>query len=251
MSLLFFNEIMQNESDAVRSLKNNKDIVISRADKGGGTVIMDRADYMSKLDALISKGDKFKECKPNQTTKVKNKINKLVASLKDTDPYLHNSLKRVGDFDDGYLYGLPKVHKNETNPPLRPVISMTGTVTHSIAQKLNEIIRQYLNDTYIIKSSTELILKLDSLKVNNISSFYSLDVESLFTNVPVKDTIDIIIENVYQHPTIDKPPIPKEMMKELLLICTTETPFQFNGKSYVQLDGVSMGSPLGPTFADF
>ena len=30
-----------------------------------------------------------------------------------------------------------------------------------------------------------------------------------------------------------------------------ETPFQFRGETYVQIDGVSMGSPLGPTFADF
>ena len=34
-------------------------------------------------------------------------------------------------------------------------------------------------------------------------------------------------------------------------ICTTATPFSFNGINCVQKEGVSMGSPLGPTFADF
>ena len=41
-------------------------------------------------------------------------------------------------------------------------------------------------------------------------------------------------------------------MRELLRICTTETPFRHvNGDLYFQNDGVSMGSPLGPLFADF
>ena len=41
-------------------------------------------------------------------------------------------------------------------------------------------------------------------------------------------------------------------MKELLVICTTESPFRDpDGNMYIQLDGMSMGSPLGPTFANF
>jgi hypothetical protein len=41
-------------------------------------------------------------------------------------------------------------------------------------------------------------------------------------------------------------------MKQLLLICLTETPFKhINGDIYLQTDGVSMGSPLGPLMANF
>ena len=40
-------------------------------------------------------------------------------------------------------------------------------------------------------------------------------------------------------------------MKSLLEICCKETPFKFNGKTYLFKDGVAMGTPLGPTFADF
>ena len=32
---------------------------------------------------------------------------------------------------------------------------------------------------------------------------------------------------------------------------TTQTPFKFDGKNYVPFEGVSMGSTLGPLFADF
>ena len=81
---------------------------------------------------------------------------------------------------------------------------------------------------------------------------YSLDVESLFTNVPVHDTIDIILNNVYNHETINPPNIPINVLRELLLTSTTKVPFRnYNGTLYMQIDGVSMGSPLGPTFANF
>ena len=70
--------------------------------------------------------------------------------------------------------------------------------------------------------------------------------------MPVNRTINIILQKVYHHPTIPAPVIPKHTMKELLLICTTEVPFHdMEGKMYIQCDGVSMGSPLGPTFANF
>ena len=39
-------------------------------------------------------------------------------------------------------------------------------------------------------------------------------------------------------------------MKELLLLCTKEVPFSFNEEMYMQVDGVMMGSPLGPLFAN-
>ena len=79
----------------------------------------------------------------------------------------------------------------------------------------------------------------------------ALDVESLFTNVPVAPTINIILKQVYEHDTLLPPDIPKETLEKLLKICTTQTPVHFNGNMYLQKDGVSMGSPLGCTFADF
>lgn len=46
--------------------------------------------------------------------------------------------------------------------------------------------------------------------------------------------------------------MPQDIMKQLLKICTTETPFTSpDGKIYLQCDGVSMGSSLGPLFANF
>ena len=77
----------------------------------------------------------------------------------------------------------------------------------------------------------------------------SFDVVSLFTNVPLDKTIDIIIKKVYKEKRI-KTKIKAGKMRELLYLCTREGHFTFNDETYVQTDGVMMGSPLGSLIAN-
>ena len=44
--------------------------------------------------------------------------------------------------------------------------------------------------------------------------------------------------------------IPKQEMKKLLILCTNNAPFTFNNETYIQVDGVALGSPLGPVLAN-
>ena len=77
----------------------------------------------------------------------------------------------------------------------------------------------------------------------------SFDVSSLFTNVPLEFTIDLILEKVYKKKLV-KTRLKREEMKELLEMCTKEMHFSFDGRIYQQTDGVCMGSPLGPVLAN-
>ena len=76
----------------------------------------------------------------------------------------------------------------------------------------------------------------------------SLDVDSLFTNIPLEETISICIDQLFC--TGNNIEIPKKDFKDLLNIATKESLFLFNNEYYKQIDGVSMGSPLGPTLAN-
>ena len=85
----------------------------------------------------------------------------------------------------------------------------------------------------------------------NYGQLVSLDVESLFTNVPIDETINIIIEKCYFN-NENKSDIPHEIMRQLLELYTKEAPFMCpNGKLCKQIESVAMGSPLSPTFANF
>ena len=77
----------------------------------------------------------------------------------------------------------------------------------------------------------------------------SLDVESLFTNIPLNETINNLVNDMFLNQDIVNT-FNKRDMFELLSIATKELFFIFDEKIYRQIDGVSMGSPLGPTLAN-
>ena len=45
--------LTKDEQHTLKRLKNDEDIVILPADKGGVTVVMDKTDYHDKMDALV------------------------------------------------------------------------------------------------------------------------------------------------------------------------------------------------------
>ena len=76
----------------------------------------------------------------------------------------------------------------------------------------------------------------------------SFDVCSLFTNVPLDETIQICLDKLYALP--DSPVIPRAVLKKLLEFATKKSHLIFDGQYYDQIDGVSTGSPLGPVLAN-
>ena len=73
----------------------------------------------------------------------------------------------------------------------------------------------------------------------------SFDVKSLFMNVPLDQTINIILKTIYDNAELQTN-ITRSELKDMLLLCTKEVHFMFNGKIYIQADSVAMGSLLGP-----
>ena len=77
----------------------------------------------------------------------------------------------------------------------------------------------------------------------------SLDVDSLFTNIQLEETIDICTNTLFEN-TEKVEGLSKIECKELLFLATKESYFIFNGKLYEKVNGVAMGSPLVPTIAN-
>ena len=80
-------------------------------------------------------------------------------------------------------------------------------------------------------------------------SIGSLDVDSLFTNIPLEETINICTNLLYNNEDVIEG-INKSEFKNLLSLATQESYFIFNHVLYKQQDGLAMGSPLGPTMAN-
>ena len=73
--------------------------------------------------------------------------------------------------------------------------------------------------------------------------------ESLFTNIPTNETIDYILDQIYNKKKL-KPICRKLIFKRLLLKLATEVTFTINNNFFKQTNGCAMGGPLSVTFSD-
>ena len=120
------------------------------------------------------------------------------------------------------------MHKKDN--PARPIVSMISAPEYNLAKFLDSIIKPYIPGTYMIDSSNDLIDKLQQFNFNQKHHLVSFDVASLFTNVPLRETIDIITQKIYSDKTC-APPIRKEHFTELLSIATQGMLYDCNNKS--------------------
>ena len=77
----------------------------------------------------------------------------------------------------------------------------------------------------------------------------SCDMESLFTSIPIKETIDYIIHKIYIEKVIE-PMCKNSVFRKLLIKLTKECTFLVNNRLNKQIDGCPMGGPMSVVFTD-
>ena len=206
--------------------------------------MVDDASKFEKLNVKPGKDYNF-------MTKEKKEVDDLLAELVDKGSLTKADREKLSPNgpNPARLYGLPKIHKSlvEGLPPYRPIISQIGSPTYKIAKFLLGFVQPFTSNEHTIKDTFHFVSILDAQDHRLIMA--SLDVESLFTNIPLDETIDIVTSKVFGRKRKVNG-ISKRDFKRLLEISTKGTVFFFNGHYYKQRDGVAMGSPLGPALAN-
>ena len=119
----------------------------------------------------------------------------------------------------GILYGLCKVHKAITDicPPFRPILSAIGTPSYKLAKFLVPKLSSITFNEFTVKDSfafAEEIVHQDSKLSMGI-----LDVDSLFTNIPLEETINICTNLLYDNEDVIEG-VNKSEFKNLLSLAT-------------------------------
>ena len=246
------------KEQTVRNLRA-KGLDIFKPDKGNATVICPHDMYIEKMNLILSDPLKFEFVGNNvdfNDTKNRQRISDSLQQCADQGQFPSHIIQRIlpkaGIIPR--LYGLPKTHKEGT--PFRPVLSMINSHYHGLAKYLLEkvlppVIEQF--STHTVKDTFDFVAKLQEIGPVSRDRCQTFDVQSLFTNVPVREVIDIILECLYtsgNSPKVDMIPLSRENLKILLELCSLDVEFSFDGKLWRQVDGMAMGSPLGPAFAN-
>ncbi|KAF7677257.1 hypothetical protein TCON_2655 [Astathelohania contejeani] len=233
--------------DIIKNLKSDSSICITRPDKGRGVVILDKLDYIGKVERLLADKSKFVSLSIDPfmfLLKCEDKLNRVLRSLKDVFDY--TKIFATGSVP-GILYGLPKVHK--TGIPIRPILSAIGTFNYKLAKFLVPLLEPLTLNEYSVKNSFEFVKEVSALKLGYPTVMASFDVESLFTNIPLLETLDLCVNQLFANSDLCGG-FNKKQFRSLLGLSVQDSIFMFNNLYYKQIDGVAMGSPLGPSLAN-
>ncbi|XP_073521541.1 uncharacterized protein [Phyllobates terribilis] len=235
---------------AIRELRQMKDVVIKRADKGGNVVIWPSQDYEKEAFKQLNNNTCYKRL--------------------DSIPLLTFQRELINLLDDGVesfaipvkmkeallpefpviptFYLLPKVHKDPLCPPGRPIVSGMGGLCEPICQFVDFFLKQCVETIpSYVKDTTDVLRKLDGITLEADMWFVTCDVESLYTSIQHSDGITaarFFLEMTNSEPVLI------DFILELLEFILTHNFFVFKDRPYLQLQGTAMGVSCAPSYAN-
>ena len=239
--------------EVLKELSSDKSVVVTRPDKGSGVVILNRSDYVKKMELILNDSSKFTKTDTDmfkialkyedKTNRFIDKIYKLNIIDQDTKTKL-----RISGSTPGVMYGLPKVHKKDA--PLRPILSSIGTHNYKLSKYLVNLLSPLVDCTYSLTDSFQFASEISNFSHSGCV-MASFDVKSLFSNIPVKETCDLILNKIFPNDNVKYCGYDKNIFRTLLELCCTDNFFLFDNLLYVQKDGAPMGGCVSPTLANF
>ena len=129
----------------------------------------------------------------------------------------------------------------------RPILSAIETPMYKIAKFLVPILKDLTCNECRVKDSFDFAK--ETLQQSSDCFMESLDITSLFTNIPLDGTINNCSNELFDKKQYVSN-LDQASFEKLLVLATKESFFIFDKTFYKKLDGVAMGSPLGPTLAN-
>ena len=146
------------------------------------------------------------------------------------------------------FYTLTKTHK--VNLSSRPIISGCDSPTERISAFVDSLLQPIIKEQQsYIKDTTQFINFVEGTRVPQNAVLVSMDVTSLYTNIPQEEGITTIC-HAYDTFYTTTPPIPTHYLREMLRPILQENSFQFNRKDFLQTHGTAMGTKTAVSFAN-
>jgi hypothetical protein len=147
-------------------LKQNENVVVVKADKGNGTVLLEKEEYRKKMNEHLADLTTYKMVENDPTMSIQRKNNQIVKNLADKG-YIEVGLKKSLTTYNSIaprIYGLPKTHK--MNAPLRPIVSFTKAPTYKLSKLLANIMSCASNEDVNVRNSHQLIARLRKIQLD-------------------------------------------------------------------------------------
>ena len=184
------------------NFSKNNDIPTQKSGKGNCVVILDKDTYIKRMENALRSQIKFERFTVKNdallnflVNQKKKRIDTIFKNLVDSNSMSIKMRKFVKPVvtRSGITNENCKVHKQQLHGclPLWPILSGIQTTAYSLAKLLNPLTK----NNYTVKDSFQFA---EEICEQNLKIYMgSLDVDSLFTNIPLNETIDICVNQLF------------------------------------------------------
>ena len=243
------------EKKALRNLAQDPNLIIKQADKGSGIVLEDRENYIQDGLKHLSDKDIYEQVNSDPTIQLTKTINNYVQKMHsegtiDTHTKDFLSFKENQPPRTPQIYFLKKIHKCPI--AVRPIVSSCGGPTERISQFVDHHLQPFVSQIKsYLRDTKHLIQILENKRFPTKCTLVTIDVKSLYLNIPHKEGIQAVINRLYfKNKNSHNLKIPPNTLRDLLNIILTQNYFQFGEQTYHQLRGAAMGTKAAPAYAN-
>ena len=199
--------LTKGEKEALEALSDRDDIIISKADKGGGIVIQDIDDYVAEADRQLSNIEFYEKLDRDPTGEHTNKVNEALNQLANEGLISEKTSKalQARDAKTPKFYTLPKVHK--PGNPGRPIIAAIDSPTSKLARFVDHHLQPLAEGLpSFIKDTGAFLRKIEATKkVNPSTILVTMDVSALYTSIPHREGIAAVAHALESRPNPSVP----------------------------------------------
>ena len=237
----------------MQELRSRNDIVIADAYKGGAVVILDVEDSVKEAESKLNNKENYREIIYDPTTANNETIHKVISRFQKENLLSKNiseGLKTENPMSP-HFYLKPKVQK-ESNAG-RPVISSINCHTNFPNSKISEYVDYHLQPIVkeipsYVQDKTDFLREISKIDfVPDNSYLVSLDVKSLYTNIPKAEGLKSVKTSLEKY---SKRTASTKVITTFLALKLTLNNFIFNFKNYLQIKDCAMGTICAPSYAN-
>lgn len=249
--------LTQQQRLSISKLRNDNDIVIKPADKGGLTCILKRPSYLSEAYRQLNNRKYYEKIATPRKTETIPLINTTLTALLEEEfinEKQYDFLEAKESDKDRHFYLLPKVHKDISKWPLptmpegRPIVGDCSTESRRISDFIDYYLKPLsTKHASYVKDSYDFVSRIKNQPINTKALLVTGDVTSLYTNMNLNRTIAVAKRALAKNP---QPHRPDKFLIQLLELTLRNNDFRFNEEIFLQKYGTAMGKTYAPSLAN-
>lgn len=240
--------------EALTTIQANDSVIVRPSDKGGRWVLMDAQLYRQESLRLLGDAAYYRPLETPVSPTILPRLDEILHELL-SDGFINRReflfLSSVSPRSRRFNI-LPKIHKT-TWPhfcmaPGRPIVSDVNTESSNVARFIDFFLLPlvFQLDSFLLDSG-HFLARLQPISILPHSLLCTLDVRSLYTNVPIEQGLQRVSRAFQRFPDASRP---DRLLLELLHLCLNNNDFLFENTWWIQTSGVAMGKAFGGAFAN-